>query len=147
MPDSTYEKIRKERCPDGCGAGLPLCYGARYHAMRDIDGNGEELVRCTAPSPAQIIEEQAAEIAGLTRQFAEEKARVGAYRENVQSWIDAYPEEGIFGRLPPASTESKELQAYRTKASAAMGRHMGRCLLRQFDEIDAARAAATEGKQ
>lgn len=62
----------------------------------------------------------------------------------IQQWDDAYPEtypvldgKPIFEPLPPASTESKEMQSYRTRASAAMGRHMSRALIRQIREAQA----------
>jgi hypothetical protein len=60
----------------------------------------------------------------------------------IQVWADAYPEdcptldgEPIFAPLPPASTETVELQKYRTRASAAMGRHMARCLISRMKEL------------
>ncbi len=76
---------------------------------------------------------------------ADRKDYRAAYRAKVQSWIEAYPDEGIFETLPPASTESPELRSHRTRASAMMARHMAACLMREFDEVDAQLKQGSEG--
>lgn len=60
---------------------------------------------------------------------------IAAMRRIVKGWEEAYPED-VFAPLPSPDTESNEMKTYRTCASAAMGRHMSKALINQFNMID-----------
>ncbi len=55
-------------------------------------------------------------------------------RHILRSWAQAYPED-IFTPPPPVESLTDREKTLRTQDSAAMGRHMAKCLDEQINEI------------
>lgn len=66
---TTYEEICKQRC-DWCAKRIPL-FGRRAIGVQHDCSYPHALQPCTAPTPEQVIEEQAAEITRLKGLIAE----------------------------------------------------------------------------
>lgn len=129
----TIESIRQEL------EVLPHPALCRVHAFQAPECNCFKST--VIPRVLALIEAQAARIKEAE---ADRERLVTDIIAAIQQWQDAYPEDcpvldgkPIFAPLPPANTESKELQAYRTRASAAMGRHMSKCLIEAIHKIAA----------
>lgn len=110
MSESTYNRIRKERC-EWCDKGYRRIGDSHYIPPSDrikMAQHCDADVPCTAPSPESVIEEQDAELLRLTAPLEDERLR---FAEWEASRMEAHDMPGIAGTIRDLVAEIRSLRA------------------------------------